>query len=201
MQSFVLGPLEALVNRYVSLDAEATRLLKPLKKHTVGIEIQGLPVRLNMSFADDKITFHQQFNEAPSVHIAGSVFSLLGMVNRDAGIAGSVNVTGDVHVAEDFGKLFKELDIDWEEHLANIMGDIPARIMGNGLRSINDWAKQTFSTLGQNTAEYLQEELRYIPPSEELDDFYHEVDNLRDGVERIEAKIMRLVQVNGEIAH
>ncbi len=198
MESFALKPLQMLVNRYLCLDSEVARLLEPLSGCTVAVEVKGLPIGLNMSFSKESIIFHQSFEQEPSVRVQGSVFSLLGMMNRKAGIAGSVNVTGDIHVAEDFAKLFKELDIDWEEQLSKIMGDVPGRMLGNCLRSMGDWMKQSLSTVQQNTAEFLQEELRYTPPQEEMNDFYIDVDNLRDGVERIEARISRLAQEREE---
>lgn len=192
LQSFALGPIQALMNHYIHLDPDVAALLEPLKDKTVTIELNGLPIHFSMMFTEREIQLLRDIPEIPSVRISGSPFALMKLMHQKKGSPGSVSIKGDIHVAEDFGRLFEELDIDWEEHLSGIIGDVPARLLANCFRSFNQWCKQTCTTLMKNTSEYIQEEARYTPPKEELNDFLNDVDNLRNDVARLAHRVERL---------
>jgi ubiquinone biosynthesis protein UbiJ len=84
------------------------------------------------------------------------------------------------------------LDIDWEEHLSHLTGDIVAHKMGNLVRGIFSWGKQTTKILSQDAAEYLQEESRELPNRREVDAFLKNIDILRSDVDRLEMRVSRL---------
>ena len=65
-------------------------------------------------------------------------------------------------------------------------------IAGEITRGIGDWARDTRSTMGSNIREYLQEESRDLPSRYEVERFTQQVDSLRDGVARLEARLNRL---------
>lgn len=57
------------------------------------------------------------------------------------------------------------------------------------MRSGQTWFKQTRTNLRMDTAEYLTEEADILPTKVEVEDFANKVENLRDAVDRLEAKI------------
>ncbi|MCK4586952.1 MAG: hypothetical protein KAU29_06400, partial [Gammaproteobacteria bacterium] len=81
---------------------------------------------------------------------------------------------------------------DWEEHLSHVTGDIVAHKMGNLVRGIFSWSKNTTEILGQDAAEYLQEESRELPNRREVDGFLKNIDTLRSDVDRMEMRVSRL---------
>jgi ubiquinone biosynthesis protein UbiJ len=122
-------------------------------------------------------------------------FLRLSADSSSAGLlANNIVIIGDTTVAEQFKELFAHLEIDWEEQLSHVAGDVIARQMGNFFRALSRWAKQSARTARQDLTEYLQEEIRLVPPREELQDFFSEIDHLRNDVERIEVRINRLKQ-------
>jgi ubiquinone biosynthesis protein UbiJ len=108
--------------------------------------------------------------------------------------SGSVQIEGDTTLAQQFAKALGGLDVDWEEQAARVLGDPIAHQVGQGMKGLSDWGRQTSRTLTADLKEYLEEEGRLVPTRYELDAFLAEVDTLRDDVERLEARLARLNQ-------
>jgi ubiquinone biosynthesis accessory factor UbiJ len=103
-----------------------------------------------------------------------------------------VEISGDTHLGHQFGEFMAGLDIDWEEQLSRLTGDVIAHEIGNAARGLLDWGSRQTRTFEQNLQEYLQEELRMTPSRLEIEPFLADVDRLRDDVERLDARISRL---------
>jgi ubiquinone biosynthesis protein UbiJ len=56
------------------------------------------------------------------------------------------------------------------------------------------WARKVQRTVGENVAEYLQEESRDLVNKPELEEFLRGVDALRETADRVEARLVRLEQ-------
>jgi ubiquinone biosynthesis protein UbiJ len=108
--------------------------------------------------------------------------------------SGSVQIEGDTTLAQQFAKALGGLDVDWEEQAARVLGDPIAHQVGQAMKGLSDWGRQTSRTLTADLKEYLEEEGRLVPTRYELDAFLAEVDTLRDDVERLEARLARLNQ-------
>jgi len=84
------------------------------------------------------------------------------------------------------------MGIDWEEVLAQNIGDIPAHQAGRLLRGSLDWIMSTRGKLREDIGEYLQEEVRLLPSRNEIEAFMDDVSKTRSDVDRLEARIQRL---------
>jgi ubiquinone biosynthesis protein UbiJ len=103
-----------------------------------------------------------------------------------------VEISGDAELGQQFSEILEALDIDWEEHLSHFTGDLVAHKLGNVVRGALSWGRQTVDTLGQDVAEYLQEESETVPNQDEAEGFMSQVDVLRTDVDRMEARVKRL---------
>ena len=72
------------------------------------------------------------------------------------------------------------------------MGDTVAYPLARFLKLMNQWAKQSVVNLSQNITDYVQAEIDCLVPEEELQIFFSDVDDLRDDVARLQARIERL---------
>ncbi len=72
------------------------------------------------------------------------------------------------------------------------MGDAAAHRLGEIARGVGKWSREARSTMAQNIREYLQEESRDVPSRYEVERFTTNVGELRDDVDRLEARIRRL---------
>ena len=106
--------------------------------------------------------------------------------------AGNVRVDGDTGVAQRFSDALGGLDIDWEEQLSKLTGDVFAHELGRGLRGARRESERVGRSMRDNLSEYLTEEARVLPHRYEVEDFIVDVDALRDDADRLEARIARL---------
>lgn len=192
----LLSLLEIAGNRILSLDDDSKQKLEKLQGKTIALEIKTLKKTLYVIPTAKGIEFHNEVNNKPDVTIKTTLGALLkisknGMENAELQ-TGELEIEGDAITGQRFAGIITELDIDWEELLAQQIGDIPARIIGQSAKSLSEWANDTRHTMKQNTSEYLTEELRIAAPKHAVDTFLNDVDTLRADVDRLYARIQRL---------
>ena len=135
------------------------------------------------------------FESDPDVIIEGSLLTLARMAGTSGESAvrdGTLDLTGNAETAQAFQELLAFAKPDIEEQLSTLLGDVAAHRLGEITRGIGDWARDARSTMGSNIREYLQEESRDLPSRYEVERFTQQVDSLRDGVARLEARLNRL---------
>jgi ubiquinone biosynthesis accessory factor UbiJ len=170
--------LETLLNSYLRLDPDNFARLKELSGKVIAIESHNQIIYMMPDVNGIKLSFLADVK--PDTTISGSLLALLKQEK--------LSISGDTEVAQLLRDILNSMDIDWEEHLSHWIGDIAAHQVGNAARQ----GKRALQGLEQTGTEYIQEELRYLPPSEEVQDFMRDVDNTRDAVERLEARIQHL---------
>ena len=126
--------------------------------------------------------------------ISGSPPALLQMLKsgRPAASTNPVQIRGDAEIANLYRELFAAARPDLEEELSRLIGDMPARRLSQLAKSVRTWARRARRTAGENIAEYLQEEGRDLVTKTELEEFLRGVDDVREAVDRIEARLGRI---------
>ena len=104
----------------------------------------------------------------------------------------NIRFEGNVAIGQKFAQLFGELNIDWEEALSDVMGDIFAHRTANATRHAGNWLKEVLVTTQENITEYLQEELQVTPATIELENFYDDLADLRADSVRLLARFNNL---------
>ncbi|MFQ5487950.1 MAG: SCP2 domain-containing protein, partial [Gammaproteobacteria bacterium] len=135
--------------------------------------------------------------EPPHTVLKGTPLTLLKMVmetEQAQRFPEELEIAGDVETARRFQSLLGGLEIDWEEQLSRIVGDVAAHQAGNALRTLHRWCRQAGAHLEQDTVEYLREEKDLLPYRDEMEDFLAAVDVLRDDTERLALRVERLQQ-------
>lgn len=196
--SFVLPLIEKSINRYLRLDPESTQRLMKMTGKAIAIELSQSGKKIYFVIDGDYVQLFDRYDGAVDVILRGTPFDFLRLgVTENSGTAifsSDITVTGDPEVAQQFKTIFAELQIDWEEQLSRVTGDVIAYQVGSAVRTFCQWAKQTSNTMQQNLTEYVQEEARLLPTRYELQDFYADVDVARDAVERLALRVERLIQ-------
>ena len=89
---------------------------------------------------------------------------------------------------QDLQMTIESLDIDWQDYLAPILGDVLSNELGEVERSAKGWGQSAGSSMRRNVRDYLSEEARLVPTALEVDSFSNRLDHLRLGIDRLEAK-------------
>ena len=118
----------------------------------------------------------------------------LAQGNAETSAMQDVYIQGDMHTARALQQLLRAIDIDWEELLAQAIGDTPAHQLARLLRGAAGWGRQTANKVAQDLADYLRFERNDVPTQHDVTHFIDEVDRLRDDVERLDARLRRLRQ-------
>lgn len=194
----VLAVIEGLVNRALALDPEGAAALDELAGRVIAIEVKGFGTRVTLIPGAGRIQLFGFYDAEPDCLIQGSPFGLLQLVlakrKERPLVTGEVEIQGDATLAHALSAALARLDIDWEEQLARIIGDPFAYQVSRKVQAAQAWTERTAESFAANLSEYLQEERRLLPTRYEVEAFLHEVDVLRDDVERLEARIERLAR-------
>jgi ubiquinone biosynthesis protein UbiJ len=191
----LLAGLEITLNRYLSLDAETLSRLAALTGKVIAVELRGLGITLHMAPHGGGIQLLHDYDGSTDAVISGAPLALARVgLGEERGLlfAGEVEISGDVTLGQRFEAILREIDIDWEEQLSRLIGDVAAHQVGNLVRDTLNWGARSMDTLGRDITEYLQEESRQVPQADEVNEFLAAVDVLRNDVERLEARVKRL---------
>ncbi len=184
--------IDQAFNQAIALDPAAADKLKGLSGRTVRLELQGLGIDLYFSGIGERLTVQAESDLEPNTTITGSPTALLAMAVPDWRSPGSgVRIEGDAGTAQTLEKLLRQLDPDWEALLVRQFGEI----IGHQLwRAFNDAAqagRSGLSTASDQVAHYLREESGLLVTRPEVDQFVHQVDELREATDRLEARLRR----------
>ena len=191
----LLRPLTALVNRQIKATTPARELCAELDGKVMAVRVKDTGLVMYLFVCPDEIAIFSDFDGDPDVAITGSILSLArlaGPNGEDAIRDGSLELIGDAEIAQAFQKLLSYGKPDIEEELSGVIGDVAAHRVGEVARSIGDWGREAGATLRQNITEFLQEERRDLPSRYEVETFTRKVDELRDDVARVEARLKQL---------
>ncbi len=191
----VLMVMEAALNRALQLDPEALERMIALRGKVIAIQVRGLDLVFYLLPALDGVQLADSIDGEADTVIAGGPFSLLHTAltgERRRLFDGDVSISGDMELGQRIQRLFRDLEPDWEEPLAQLIGDVAAHRIGQLGRDALRWLGRAGETLARDGAEYLQEEHRDLPSRYEVEHFMRQVDTLREDVDRLEQRIRRL---------
>lgn len=189
--------LETAFNQVLQLDPVSFAALERFDGKIIALELRGTGLTLFLLPERDGIRVMSCLDDTPDTLISGTPLALAELSFGDARrvlFAGDVTISGDVDTGQAFKRLLDNLDIDWEEHLSRLSGDVVAHHLGDLFRGLQHWGQQARQVIGRNLTEYLQQESQQLVTHELVDEFIGEVDSLRDDSERLQARIALLQQ-------
>jgi ubiquinone biosynthesis protein UbiJ len=192
----LLAGLEAALNRYLRLDPDAMTRMAALQQRSIAIELMPLQLTLYVVPGENGLRLRSQLENAPDTVLRGTPLGLaqlgLGSQGGKTLFSGSVTIEGDVETGQAFKAILDDMDIDWEEQLSRLTGDVFAHQLGNTARRAAGVLRNGRHTLERDIGEYLQEELRVLPTRIETENFSADVSRLGMDTDRLAARIKRL---------
>jgi ubiquinone biosynthesis protein UbiJ len=196
MKKFINKSLEKCINHYLALDPESESRLAALNGKIITLELLAVNWILHLRIIDKKIIIEEAITETPDVVIKGTPLSLLHMSiakdNRKQFFSDDVSIEGNLELGQQIIDLFDQMEIDWEEYLSKVTGDVPANQFGRVVRTLKTFSQRFRESFLQNVNEYVHEEKCVFPPREAVEDFFHDIDQLRMDADRLAARIARL---------
>ena len=200
-----LASAEAVLNRNIAASTPGQALVRRLEGTSMQVDVEGI-TRVRAACAAGRLALLAGDEASADAVISGSAPALLQLFKTGsaaqsgsaaqpgAQTRSSVQIRGDAEIANLYRDLFAAARPDLEEEMSRWVGDMPARHLSQLAKSVRTWARRARRTAGENIAEYLQEEGRDLITKTEMEEFLRGVDGVRDGVDRIEARLRGIEQ-------
>jgi|SRR5579862_6958117 len=187
--------LQKVLNRGLPRSPRARQLTAELEGKSVAVLVRDLAeVTVRSNGQTLNLTHGATLADAT---VSGGPLSLLALCGRQAQAVlqrGDVTISGDAAVAEKFRELAQLLRPDFEEELAILLGDVPAHQLGRLARFGADLGRRAVETTLTNLAEFLAHERGDLVSRPEGEQFLRGVDQVREGVDRLEARLELLLR-------
>lgn len=197
IRDLALESVERALNAVIALDPDAANELGRLHGKVVRIELTGTGLAFNIAPGHDgRVQLLGSIEDEPDAVLRGSPLDLMRASDTKQGhaelFAGRVRIDGDTAIAQRFSAALAGLDIDWEEQLSRLVGDVAAHEIGRGVNAARREGRRLGNSTRETLSEYLTEEARLLPHRYEIENFLTDVDVLRDDVDRLAARIALL---------
>ena len=185
--------IEQVVNRVLRLDPETLRRLGELTGKTVRLDLGAGEGALTffVSPSADGLRFHRRHEGVADVTLRGTI-PLFARLLRTGIAVGELQISGDIELGSRFKRILEDVELDFEEPLSRLVGDVAAHEIGRGARDFVAWGKRAADSFARDIAEYLQEESRVLASRTRVDAFLRAVDTLRADADRLQQRLDRL---------
>jgi ubiquinone biosynthesis protein UbiJ len=189
----ISGILDWASSQLLGLDPEVQSELSQFAGKIIKIELVGPDLCIFCQPSHAGLQILSSSTASPDAIIRGTPMSLamMGIHQKFSWVSKplGVEIQGDAELVHELMLLMKKFRIDWEEMIAQVMGDRVAHQVGSSLRAAKDYGTDVAQRFQSSAVDYIQEEIRLLPPQEEVNDFMSDVDELRDRVERLLAQV------------
>jgi ubiquinone biosynthesis protein UbiJ len=187
-----------LINNALRYDPAAQRAIDELSGTQIVIESLVPPCRAAVLLDNGQVSLALDPVEAGDITLSGNLVSMIALalkMRSSTTLAGSgVKVSGDTRILQQLSHALEQLDIDWEAALADVFGDVAAHAMGSAIRSATRSIHENSQRIVESATEVAQEEWRLTPSMAEFEHFSTRVRRLAVDVERLDARVARLLQ-------
>lgn len=180
--------VEIAVNRVLPLDPCSEEKLKPLSGRVIAISLTDWQLTLYFLPTDQLFTVMSCYEGEADVKLTGKSWDFFRMgihqtSEGSATIDSCIHFEGDVATGQRFQQLFMELNVDWEEALAETTGDIIAHQTVKFARHAGNLFNDIFNNAQENMSEYFREEIRVTPSKIEVENFFDDVTEIASDTE------------------
>lgn len=184
------------MNRYLKMDPDTITRLSRLKDRAIKLEITDWRLHFFMVPHDHGMELLPSYSGEVTTTIRANLFDLIKILHArgdtKALFKNQLDIEGDTTTGEAIQKILANIDIDWEEQLSKVTGDVVAHRIGETTRGLRDFSKSTLRTFSENLKSFLQLESNQLPSRHEVEQFIQDVTKLQQDVERLEARMDRL---------
>lgn len=188
--------LEVVINQAIKLDPLTQQRLQKLAGKRFRITSTEPAADLIVAIEEHVISLHTPDEKPVTSHLTGDLSAFIKLISADDKAAALINadvrLQGDSQLLIELQEILAHINLDWEYHLAQHVGDIPAHLIGQIGRGSVSWLKYTQPVFMRHLKEYILEEARLAPTKSEIDIFITGIQNLDEQVERLEARINRI---------
>ena len=189
-----LSVLERAINQALALDTVSAKAVGELSGRVIRLSCTRPAIELFVAVGEP-LRLLQYYEDDTDASISGELADwselLLAQDPGTALINGNLTVSGDSQLFLQLHAIAKGLELDWEGHLAKLIGDVPAYFFGRAAQSLMRTGQRSTRTLQRTLDDLLHEEARLVPSRIEIENFGREIRQLEMQLDRLQAKLER----------
>jgi len=194
--SLALLPVEKILNAIAARDPHVAAKLVAFDSKCIEVVSLRPNFSLSIRFEDDTIKLSaidsQTLGIQADATITGKAENLFGLLTKKSDqralADAAIDISGDATLVQDLHVTIESLDVDWQDYLAPILGDVLSNELGEIQSSARDWSKSAGTSMHKGVRDYLSEEARLVPSELEVDSFSNRLDQLRLSIDRVAAR-------------
>ena len=196
-----LAGIEKIINAALAYDPATRIALSSLTPKVLAIHITSPMITLYIIPQDDCLRIAEHYEGEITTHLSGNVSALLLLATsnninlKDSG----VQVMGNTHFLGELQHILHKLDLDWEELLTQLLGDILGHQSAELIRSKLNWTKDRSTNAMRLASEFLTQELNVLPSKNEVTFLNRQIDDIRLDVDRLEARLEHIFRCTENI--
>jgi ubiquinone biosynthesis protein UbiJ len=201
LNTTAISGLETAINTALKYDPGTVRDLSELEGQVLLIDCSMPSMRIAIETSQQKIILHNNWDGEADVTIQGTMIALAKMAANTSDTSSFANsgvqLSGNLETLHKLHKILSKLNIDWEGGLADLVGDVPAHIIGSAMRQSAKASRESLQRASSALVEIAQEEFEIIPSKNSFKHFKQDVRQMAADTDRIMA---RLATLNEKIA-
>ena len=217
-----LGTVETLFNQWIDLDAATRQQLNGLAGKLLRVVIDSPQLSVDVWFDQDKVRLNPTalgmperktsiFEQRPydpvhalvecplrapeqattTLHVANLV-ELGKLMSAQAGATGNIPLQGDMSLLQQLQRILAQAQPDLASRLSPWIGAIPAGQLGNAIGQTRQVFSRMASSMASHGSETIVEDSQLFVARWQMDQFKNNVRNLRQDIERAQAKLQQL---------
>ena len=198
LSTALLAGVELGLNRVLALDSTALPRLARLSGQVIAVDCTAPALQLFILPSGEGLQLAGQWAGEADCRLRAPATSLLRLATGQDKTAvlhsPEVELDGDSAALLELAGILQDLELDWEYELSRWLGPVASQLLGSHIRSRASWTSQTLDSLRLNLADYLSEESRSLVGQREADARFAELDRLKLDLDRLDARIERLIQ-------
>ena len=194
----LLAGVELGLNRVLALDSTALPRLARLSGRVIALDCTAPALQLFILPSGEGLQLAGQWAGEADCRLRAPAASLLRLATGKDKTAvlhsPQVELDGDSAVLLELAGILQDLELDWEYELSRWLGPVGSQLLGSHIRSRANWTGKTLDSLRLNLADYLNEESRSLVGQREANARFAELDRLKLDLDRLDARIERIIQ-------
>ena len=196
--SLALAPLEQAFNFLIKDDPHLADLLEPFENKTVEVKTRQPSLTVCVILERDRIRLSgldaANMGIETDARIEAPVGTLLSILTSKANalVNTELQISGDIELVQDLLRALHEADIQWQDLVGSVFGDVLSRHVQQLAEAGGEWRTQANTRIKRNLDDYLKEEASVLPHSLDTARFYEQVHDLRLQLDRLGARTQGL---------
>ena len=190
----LLSAVEAAIEGALKYDPGSRAALARLGEHTLALHVSAPTANIYLHLTESGVRFSQHHEGDIATSLSGRAGDLARLVFAPvSNLHGTgVTVAGNTALLAGLQAIVQNLEIDWEDALAEHLGILPAHGLASFISGSANWQRERLREAGRLSREYLTEELGAALGRAEFDVFSEDVHQLTLALDRAQANLTHL---------